>query len=530
MNEIIYSNLDSVSKNMIDNLNRILPSPSGTQIEVVWLFFKTDNLTALTLDPEMVRERYPVDKYSLTILIPSSDIVMRACADIRQYLMGFTVYEINSPSFTEQNYAFSGPNMAIKLDERLFVFFENKHFISNKMRAMFAEDEQITYRINDNLSVISINNGIIHPLEISETGESENCQFGGVTDSDLHFIPLSATIRTYGRYSHTAAGPRWYVGANPNVQLKEIEFCDEDVVFLGPLSKHYGHFILEGLARLWFYLDSNNSGYKAAYLSEPGMDRFNDVFTFFGIPPENIIRIIKPTAFRTVIVPEQSMRIQSSYHQNYKDTIDRIKQRIPPAGIKKVYFSKEMRHNNRGMGEKIIEDVFVKNGFTIVYPERLSMFDTIAVMKGCETFAASSGTNAHNAIFLNDSATVICLNRSPHLHYVQSMIDRMKNLNSIYVDANVSLLPVNWSVGPFLFGPTRYLISFFNYFKFEYDEQSLYDEFPKYLIEFLKYWGFYYNDDERKGYIEKHEQLVLIDDLISNVVDIFSHMKPNNIR
>ena len=154
------------------------------------------------------------------------------------------------------------------------------------------------------------------------------------------------------------------------------------------------------------------------------------------------------------------------------------------------------------------------------------MFDTISILKGCNFFAASSGTNAHNAIFLNDSTTVICLNRSPHLHYIQTMIDRMKKHNTIYIDANISLLPVNWSVGPFLFGPTRHLLAFFNYFKFNYDVRDLYDDFPKYFIYFLKAWGIYYNDEETKGYIELPKRSVSLDDMIANVVELFQHMQP----
>ena len=41
----------------------------------------------------------------------------------------------------------------------------------------------------------------------------------------------------------------------------DIEFIDEEVIFLGPLPDHYGHFITEGLSRLWPYLDSKYKDY-----------------------------------------------------------------------------------------------------------------------------------------------------------------------------------------------------------------------------------------------------------------------------
>lgn len=526
MNNILFSALEPNARSAIENLNQIIPRPAGGLTEVIWMFWKTDKSGPLAVDPVMMRKRYPADRYTLTVLTQSRELLPWPCEDIRPLLNGFRIFEINDPNFAPSCRAIFPNNIEVEIDGRLFVSFENKHFVSDKMLAAFAEDTTIEYRRKDELAVVEVNHGIVHPLQISATGQTENCQYGGVTDANLNFVELSATARVAGR-DFSSVIPMWYVGASPDTNVADIELIDEEVVFLGPFSKHYGHFILEGLARLWFFLDSNHLKYKAVYLSEPGPDRFNDLFAFFGLPPENLIRISKPTAFRKVIVPEQSMRIQDSYHQNYKETIDRIKSRVPPEKYKKVYFSKEMRFNNRGIGEKPIEQVFVQNGYQIFYPERLSMLETLSILKGCESFAASSGTNAHNAIFLNDNANSICLNRSPHVHYIQTMIDRMKTLDSYYVEANVSLLPADWSVGPFLFGPTRHLLAFFDYVGFKYNAQALYDSFPKYMVEFLRAWGRYYNDDERKTYIDPAESNVTLDDLIVNVVDTFSHMQPD---
>ena len=106
------------------------------------------------------------------------------------------------------------------------------------------------------------------------------------------------------------------------------------------------------------------------------------------------------------------------------------------------------------------------------------------------------------------------------------MIDRLRGLDAWYVEANVSILPADWSVGPFLFGPTRHLINFLNYQGFSFDATKFIDEFPVYLIDFLKIWGIYYNDALRKTYIEDEEKTIAFDDLIKVVVDTFSHMAP----
>lgn len=180
------------------------------------------------------------------------------------------------------------------------------------------------------------------------------------------------------------------------------------------------------------------------------------------------------------------------------------------------------------MGEPLIEDVFRRNGYKVIYPEKISMLRTLSILKGCDSFVASSGTNAHNAIFLKNQSTCICLNRSSHVHYVQTMIDRMNHLNAIYVDVFFSSIPSNWSAGPFLFMPTKYLLHFFRDQGFHFNERRLYKAFPLYLLDFLKTWGDYYRNPARSDQIEDEEtrQKVLnFDDLIVHISDDLSHFK-----
>ena len=186
-----------------------------------------------------------------------------------------------------------------------------------------------------------------------------------------------------------------------------------------------------------------------------------------------------------------------------------------------------MRRNYRGMGEQPIVDIFQANGFQIVFPETLSMRETIAVLKGCKVFAASSGSNAHNAIFVNDNTEVICLNRSPHIHYPQTMIDRMKGLRSCYVDAYFAVLPADWSSGPFLFGPNKSLLDFFNTRAFNYDYAQLVIGMTAYLYEYLRVWALYYDDEVRRGLIDPQDREISVNTLSKSLNEAFGHLPVN---
>jgi len=138
-----------------------------------------------------------------------------------------------------------------------------------------------------------------------------------------------------------------------------------------------------------------------------------------------------------------------------------------------VYFSKAKIKNNRAVGEASIEKVFSKNGFIVLYPESLSMHEMIAILRGCKTFVATSATNIHNSIFMDDGSTFVCLNRSAHIHPVQTMIERMRHLNGIYIDVFYFSSDKNFGDAPCLLVPTKYLLNFFRSCGFVFSKTKL---------------------------------------------------------
>ncbi|MGI9211902.1 MAG: glycosyltransferase family 61 protein [Methylococcaceae bacterium] len=499
---------------LLHSLADILPKCESNLTELVWIFsgiseldFRHDFYQVITL--------YPPDQYALTIVLPNT--LQIGYSEFFHPLV--RVFLVDNKNLFEWACSCS-VNCIQVVSGRNFLFQRKSLFVSASMLSAWQQEVCYDYEFHD-LHIENISKGIIHPLFRSDTGVGENNEYGGVTTSEFEFVTFSATPRINGRYQHYAAAPEWYVGANPSLSPDSIPYIDHDVVFIGPLHKHFGHFILESLSRLWFFLEAQNKGYLAAYISSPGDDPFIEFLAFFGINPDRLIRIDSPIQFRSVIVPEPSIRLHDRFHIKYKLCVDRIKESIEPASYKKVFFAKKMRLNHRGIGEQPIVDIFRENGFHIAYPEIISLREMLSLLKGCDTFAASSGSNAHHAIFLRDNVELICLNRSPHIHYPQTMIDRMKGLNTSYVDAYFSVLPADWSTGPFLFGPNKCLLEFFNHKSFAYDyNKLLYSSLP-YFYEYFRIWGFYYSDENNRKLIDPEEMDVSVETLSEGINHIF---------
>ena len=370
--------------------------------------------------------------------------------------------------------------MNTKISERINM---PKLYCGKNMIDQSQREFQTEYEKSIPLKVQKVKNGIVHPL-ISNCNSHETS--GGVTDEYSKFIELSLTKRV-SPPNFSCEFTDWYSGASQNFESNSTEYIDEDVVFLGALSSHYGHFITEGLARLWFFLDSENAHYKCVYISDSRNNRFLDCFRFFGIKDQDLIEITKPTRFRSVIVPEQSIRLHDYCHSKYKETIDKIKEKIEPAAYAKVFFSKANSGSGRAIGELPIQNIFEKNGFTVFIPEKMSMYETISVLKGCHEFVATSGTNIHNSIFMEDGKTTICLNRSAHFHPLQTMIDSMKKLKATYVDIFIFSTNNNFGNEPCFVMMTSSLRQFFNDRNLRYNNIFILAITPFYFVRYLSY-------------------------------------------
>lgn len=360
-----------------------------------------------------------------------------------------------------------------------------KLFCTPTMEYKYAIECQTQYERIEPLQVQTIPRGIVFPLELSETNMHEQNQFGGVCDENLKFVELSLTKRV-SPPNFASEFVDWFKGANPAYTKDDLDYVDESVVFIGALPKHFGHYILEGLSRLWFLLDQQNlETYRCVCISDDDEDHFAEFLRLFGLPAERITRVVKPTMFKEVIVPEQSIRLHDFYTKEYKATIEKIMANVHPVQNDKVYFSKKERKNDRAIGERPLEHVLACNGYSVYYPERMSVGEVLSVVKGCNLFAATSGTNIHNSLFLRHNSRMVCLSRSGHYHPIQIMIDRMNGLNVSYVDAYIFGSRANWSNGPFFLFPTNSIRRFFSSEAMTFNALSLYGAYPRYLIIYM---------------------------------------------
>lgn len=268
---------------------------------------------------------------------------------------------------------------------------------------------------------------------------------GGVVERSGEYVKESA-IESYmeGKYELNA----------------DVKFVDEKVVYCGDMYLQWGHHLIDNINRLWYFFENDLSVDKYIFtITEDMKDKFpgsnyEEVFRLLGIL-NKLELISEPVKYREVIVPWSSYNKAKYYAKQYKDMLDVIiknalKENKRKDFCKRIYFSRN-DWNKDEYGQKTIENFFLKNGFQIVHPEKVPLVSMIAMVQNAEIIGAPSGSAAHNVLFARDGVQVIWIEKSAIYNQHQANIDRIKQLEASYVDANAVFFPVGNGNGPFIF-------------------------------------------------------------------------------
>ncbi|MCR4917468.1 MAG: hypothetical protein K5912_00815, partial [Alphaproteobacteria bacterium] len=139
-------------------------------------------------------------------------------------------------------------------------------YSSDKYKKYFAK--AVKPKTNRTLKIIKVNQGIVFPY-----GRPSEI---GVYDTDCKYVRASDVMEFAGK--HKKYMPH----------AKQTDYIDEDVLYLGDMHWHFGHFLLEHLGRLWPILNKNFSKMKCVIMHKSIMEGKNDFYIYellklFGI-------------------------------------------------------------------------------------------------------------------------------------------------------------------------------------------------------------------------------------------------------
>ena len=286
-----------------------------------------------------------------------------------------------------------------------------------------------------------------------------------------------------------------HVGPAYEVAREDIGQLDEDVIFGGSLTGHFGHFTVEHLCRMWYVLQHPELNLKILFIIATWGYRhwFEDFFRLMGIDKDRIVYVDKPTQCRSVIVPEQA-QYWNSYTKEWTLPFQAIKSHVKPAEFKepkKLYLTRTKLGviNANVHNEKYFEDFFAARGFEIVSPEKLTLDEQMSLIMGADEIAATLGTLTHWALFCKPTAKFIMLLRTSNDDgRIQRFINNVFK-NYYIVDVSKNFMFAYHNVGEFLIGSTKYWKEFVaDYFGEEISEDDDHSYLDATLDKYVDFW------------------------------------------
>ncbi len=349
----------------------------------------------------------------------------------------------------------------------------------------------------DQLISETFNNAVVLPLK---KDPDDQLQFGkGGVIANREYIESSGIEGRVGGY---------YTFDNP-------EYRDQKVVYCGALIRQWGHFLVESVSRLWYWLENDDTIDRYVFISnnswfgkkEDIRGNYREFFELLGI--WNRLDIVtSPIEYKEVVIPELAYSRKYYYSNQYKAIFNRvIKKALESSSHKscpeKIFLSrarlKKAVQNECGLD--LLDHYFVINGYSVLYPETITLSELIQILHGAETCAAESGTLPHNFLFCEDGKKIEIIERQTTVNEIQANLDQVRDFDVTYIDAHFMIHPTQAGGGPYFFAYNRQFELFTKdrgylppeeYYRSEkYIKQNL----KKFLVEYKNSYGMQWGFD-----------------------------------
>ncbi len=173
-------------------------------------------------------------------------------------------------------------------------------------------------------------------------------------------------------------------------------------IYAGLLVSHFGHFLLESLAHLWFI--KQNPDIPILWVS---VNKQQELSTFQKeilslLKVKNRIHILtEQSIIEELVVAQTGYMVSSEFSVLQEQALKAFDQVLLKPG-KKLWLSRKDVLHGRFLNEYILEDYLVSEGWTIYQPEKHSITEQLQYIQDAEHLAGIEGSAHHLLIFLPD--------------------------------------------------------------------------------------------------------------------------------
>ena len=215
-----------------------------------------------------------------------------------------------------------------------------------------------------------------------------------------------------------------------------VDAVQPEAIYLGPLYFHYGHFLLESLARAWYA--RAHPGVPLVWAGQYNWQRQElqpwqrDILEALGLTVPTIIA--DPTRFERLHVPDIGYRYDDWLHPEHAEFLACYQGPAQVPGHRLWLSRSKVGSNVRDYNSAPAERRLVRAGWTVVHPESLSIRQQLDHLARAEVVAGEEGSAFHTLVLLQDitAKKFLMLRRHGREHGSMHSIGDVRHVNQSF--------------------------------------------------------------------------------------------------
>ena len=249
----------------------------------------------------------------------------------------------------------------------------------------------------DSLSVRLIKNSVVYPT--IRVASHPGKLLMGVYDEDGNYVDDTALNRRSGEQGAPVPRDLFPIAADSDAP---------EAIYAGTLYFHFGHFLLESLARAWYahrypdvpFVWAGQHTWQGFEL-QPWQSEILDILMI-----KNPTRIIAdPARFDVLHVPDIGYRYDDRFHPEHAEFLGRYEGPAQVPGERLWLSRSTIGSVVRDLNSAPTERRLAEAGWTIEHPEALGIREQLDHLGRAEIVAGEEGSAFHLLILLKDVAT-----------------------------------------------------------------------------------------------------------------------------
>jgi hypothetical protein len=178
-----------------------------------------------------------------------------------------------------------------------------------------------------------------------------------------------------------------------------------EALYLGWFSTHFGHFLIEAMARWW---GVRHVDPRMPLLWQtppnPNVESANRILSMFGLDQHRVSLVSEPTRVRRLVIPDLMLEERHYIHKDAGIPFWEIGERLagqPALTDQPLYLSRSnLTAPKRRLDQAPLFEAFLASqGWRIVQPERLPIKEQIALIRSHRVIVGPLGSALHSTLF-----------------------------------------------------------------------------------------------------------------------------------